>query len=204
MSIRKPLIIEFTGTPYSGKTTLIQFLRHQLESMGYSVETKDEAAEKVPACIPKKVWKRNVWITLGQLQALIETSCSSADIVLLDRGFYDSMFWANFLKTQDVCSDEESHSLATIIEEINNPFDLEPDHLFIIDVSASVSSKRKYKAKNGKSITSSIDIELYKTESEKFFKNINIPTFRLDTTSLTFTEMQEIVLDKIMGILKEM
>jgi len=206
MSIRKPLIIEFTGPPNSGKTTLIKFLRDLLESMGYRVEIKQEDAELVPACIPKKTWARNVWITHGQLQSLIETKHSTADVILLDRGFYDSMFWAEFLRVQNVCSDEDSSSLLKILDEMDKQFDLQPDYLFVIDVSTSVSLKRRYAANNEEPITLSTDsfINLYKEELEKFYAKVNTPILRVDTSSLTLIQVQEIVLDQIMGILKEM
>lgn len=205
MSIRKPLIIEFTGPPNSGKTTLIKFLRDLLESMEYRVEIKQEDAELVPSCIPKKTWARNMWITHGQLQSLIETKFSNADVILLNRGFYDSMFWAEFLRVQNVCSNEESESLLKILDEMDKQFDLKPDHLFVIDVSTPVSLKRRYAASNGEPIVLSTDsfINLYKEELEKFYKKVETPIFRLDTSSLSLIEMQQTVLDKIIGIIKE-
>lgn len=204
MNMRKPLIIEFTGPPNSGKTTLIKFLHDLLESMGYHVEIKQEDAELVPSCIPKKTWARNMWITHGQLQSLIETKFSNADVILIDRGFYDSMFWAEFLRVQNVCSDEDSKSLMKILNEMDKQFDLTPDHLFVIDVSTEVSLKRRYAASNGEPIVLSTDsfINLYKKELEKFYTKINTPMFRLDTSSLSLIEMQQIVLEHIIGILK--
>lgn len=205
MNIRKPLIIEFTGPPNSGKTTLINFLRNLLESMEYYVEVKQEDAELVPSCIPKKTWARNVWITYGQLQSLIETKFSKADIILLDRGFYDSLFWADFLKVQHVCTPEDSTSLLKILNEMDTQFNLKPDYLFVIDVSTTVSLKRRYAACNGEQIVLSTNefIDFYKDELEKFYKKIHVPMFRLDTSSLSLIEMQEIVLNEILKILKD-
>lgn len=205
MTIRKPLIIEFTGPPNSGKTTLIKFLHDLLESMGYHVEVKQEDAELVPACIPKKTWARNVWITHGQLQSLVETKFSNADVILLDRGFYDATFWAEFLNVQNVCSNEDSQSLMKILHEMDKQFNLKPDYLFVIDVSTSVSLKRRYAASNGEPIVLSTDafINLYKAELEKFYKKVETPIFRLDTSSLSLIEMQEIVLHKIIGLIKD-
>lgn len=205
MSIRKPLIIEFTGPPNSGKTTLIKFLHDLLESMEYHVEIKQEDAELVPSCIPKKTWARNVWITHGQLQSLIETKFSEADIILLDRGFYDSIFWAEFLKVQHVCTFDESTSLLKILDEMDNQFHLKPDYLFVIDVSTDVSLKRRYAASNGEPIVLSTNefINLYKDELEKFYKKVETPMFRLDTSSLSLIEMQEIVLNEILKILEK-
>lgn len=203
MNIRKPLIIEFTGTPNSGKTTLIKFLHDLLLSKGYHVEIKQEDAEIVPKCIPKKTWPRNVWITYGQLQSLIEAQYSEADIILLDRGFYDSKFWAEFLRIQDVCTEEESNALLKHLEDVDNQFHLKPDWLFAIDVSTEISLKRRYAAVNAEPVTLTTNefISLYKEELEKFYEHVDIPLFKLDTSELTLIEMQQLVLDKITEIL---
>ena len=69
---RLPLIIEFTGLPNSGKTTLIHNLQKTLENYELKIKVMQEDAELVPKEIPKKTWIRNVWITFGQLQSLLE------------------------------------------------------------------------------------------------------------------------------------
>lgn len=97
---RRPLTIEFTGLPNSGKTTLIHNLESSLLAQGINVQIMQEDAELVPKEIPKKTWIRNVWITFGQLQSLLEIPYSQADIILFDRGYCDALFWANFLFKQ--------------------------------------------------------------------------------------------------------
>ena len=206
MTMHKPLVIEFTGTPNAGKTTLIKFLADLLESMGYKVEIKQEDAEIVPSCIPKKTWERNLWITQGQIQSLLETKFSSADIILFDRGFYDSLFWAEFLSVQDVCTKEDSKTLIDFLESLNNKFSFKPDFLFIIDVSISVSIKRERVASPEKKyhvFSNDVFLSLYKKELEKFCSKINTPMFRLDTSNLSLIQMQEIVLNKIIEIISK-
>ena len=51
---KRPLVIEFTGLPNSGKTTLIHVLAEKLQEDGYKVKIMQEDAELVPKCIPKK------------------------------------------------------------------------------------------------------------------------------------------------------
>lgn len=89
---RRPLTIEFTGLPNSGKTTLIHNLESSLLVQGINVQIMQEDAELVPKEIPKKTWIRNVWITFGQLQSLLEIPYSQADIILFDRGYCDALF----------------------------------------------------------------------------------------------------------------
>ena len=141
---KRPLVLEFTGLPNSGKTTLIHMLAEKLQKDGYKVKIMQEDAELVPKCIPKKTWIRNVWITFGQFQSLLEIPYLDVDIVFLDRGFYDALFWANFLLKQNICSKKESDSLKRIIYELDTNFGIKPDYLFILDSSVEESLKRRY------------------------------------------------------------
>ena len=149
MNIRKrPLIIEFTGPPNSGKTTVIQSLKPALEKKGLRVDVKQEDAELVPKYIPKKTWIRNSWIAFGQLQSLIEAVSSDCDVVLLDRGFFDAIFWTDFLNSQNICTDFECFNMKKLFYDFDNSFHFKPDLLYIIDVSTEESLRRRYADSN--------------------------------------------------------
>ncbi len=201
MNIR-PITIEFTGPPNSGKTTLIHNLAKSLQEKGFSVKVMQEDAELVPKEIPKKTWARNAWITFGQLQSLIEIPYSDAQIILLDRGYCDALFWSKFLRLQNACSQEQSDSLYGILQEMNTQFNLLPDWLFIIDVSVEESIKRRY-ALGGEIILTNEDfISLYKSELDEFYKGITSFQWYLDTTNLQISDVYELALSKILDIMK--
>lgn len=201
MNIR-PITIEFTGPPNSGKTTLIHNLAKSLQEKGFSVKVMQEDAELVPKEIPKKTLARNAWITFGQLQSLIEIPYSDAQIILLDRGYCDALFWSKFLRLQDACSQEQSDSLYGILQEMNTQFNLLPDWLFIIDVSVEESIKRRY-ALGGEIILTNEDfISLYKSELDEFYKGITSFQWYLDTTNLQISDVYELALSKILDIMK--
>ena len=166
---RRPLTIEFTGLPNSGKTTLIYNLARKLKQDGIAVKVMQEDAELVPKEIPKKTWIRNAWITFGQLQSLLEIPYSNNQVILLDRGYCDALFWAKFLYKQDVCSKEQSESLLRILHEMNDNFNLLPDYLFIIDVSITESLKRRYAMGGEIVLTNEAFLTLYKNELQSFF-----------------------------------
>ena len=46
--MRKPFMVEFTGTPEAGKTTTIKNVANKLTNMGYRVSILQESAEKLP------------------------------------------------------------------------------------------------------------------------------------------------------------
>lgn len=201
MTIR-PITIEFTGPPNSGKTTLIHNLAKSLREKGLSVKVMQEDAELVPKEIPKKTWARNAWITFGQLQSLIEIPYSDAQIILLDRGYCDALFWSRFLRLQDACSQEQSDSLYGILQEMNTQFNLLPDWLFVIDVSVEESIRRRY-ALGGEIVLTNKDfISLYKSELDEFYKGITSFQCYLDTTDLKVSEVHELALSKILDIMK--
>lgn len=201
MNIR-PITIEFTGPPNSGKTTLIHNLANALQEKGFSVKVMQEDAELVPKEIPKKTWARNAWITFGQLQSLIEIPYSDNQIILLDRGYCDALFWSRFLRLQNACSWEQSDSLYGILQEMNTQFNLLPDWLFIIDVSVEESIKRRY-ALGGEIVLTNKDfISLYKSELDEFYKGITSFQWYLDTTNLSVLEVYNLALAKVLDILK--
>ena len=202
MTIRKPLVIEFTGTPNSGKTTLLKIMPEVLLSMGISVKVMQEDAEIVPRTIPKKTWIRNVWITLGQLQSLLESSYSDSDVIFLDRGFFDALFWADFLLYQGICSKEEADSLKRILDEMDKSFHLKPDVVFVFDVSTQESLKRRA-AQSVEPVTMSTDtfLDMYRAQINGFIDEISVPIRFFDTTNFSIIEMQEVVLKEIFAIL---
>ena len=205
MTMRKPLVIEFVGTPNSGKTVLISFLQGLLSSMDYKVDVMQEDAEIVPTCIPKKTFERNLWITNGQIQSLIESMFSSADVILFDRGFIDAKFWAKFLQIQNVCSAEDSQFLSDFLDNLDNMYHFSPDYLFVIDVSTAVSLKRRYANLQENEVlvfSNNAFIDLYRNELNKLCKDLTIPMFYLDTSDLSLIQMQEIVLNKVKEILE--
>ena len=194
-----PIIIEFTGLPNSGKTTLIYNLSKTLEESGLKVKIMQEDAELVPKEIPKKTWIRNVWITFGQLQSLLEIPyLKNYDVIFLDRGFYDAIFWAHFLYVQNICSKEQSDSLLKILEEIDYSFNLRPDFLFVVNVSAKESIRRRLAMEGEKPVLTNLDfLNLYQDELNKFYSKVLSPILYLDTTNMNISEVCSSAYEKL-------
>lgn len=206
--MRKPTTIEFIGTPNSGKTESINFLVKELAKMNLKVELKQEDAEIVPTYIPKKTWERNLWIAQGQVKSLIESKFSTSDVIFFDRGFFDAMFWANFLVTQGVCTKEASNVLKSFLCSLDSQFTFKPDFLFIIDVSNEVSIKRRCSASTYSEnevlvFSNNPFLDSYREELRKFYKTVDVPCFVLDTSNISIPEMHDIVLKKVKEILND-
>lgn len=89
---KRPLIIEFSGSPKSGKTTAIGVLSLFFRRNNFRVETFTERASISP--IAKKGHPDfNVWVSCASLQGLIESSEKDIDLFILDRGIFDALVW---------------------------------------------------------------------------------------------------------------
>lgn len=193
-------IIEFTGLPNSGKTTLIHRLAEELPKHGFTVDVMREDAEIVPNTIPKKTWARNMWITFGQLQSLITANHSVSDFVLLDRGIYDALFWAKFMNHQGACTNAESVSMTNILSELRDLYGLNPDYVFVINVSVEESVKRRMGISRDTVYSKNDFLGQYLDYQDKFFETVkgkaNIIT--IDSTHLSKEDLYKAVLEKIL------
>ena len=192
---KTPITIEFTGLPNSGKTTLIHSLDKTFSKDGFKVKIVRENSETVPKEIPKKTWERNTYITLGQLKSLIHLSFCDFDIIFIDRGFYDALFWTNFLNSQGVCSKEESIFMLNVLDGFNRTFNISPDILIVLDSSVEESLRRRNNQVGaGTPLLSKNDFLMaYKTNLLKFYDSVNTQKKYLDTTNLSIEEVEKLV-----------
>lgn len=188
-----PKIIEFTGMPNSGKTTLIHNLQRKLQAEhGITVSYQREDAEIVPNEIPKKTWDRNTWITFGQFQSMIQAKYAHTEVVLLDRGYFDAIFWAKFMQSQGTSTGKQSQGMLNILLQSYKNLELYPDALFLIDVSVEESLRRRALMEGASTYSKPDYLEKYR---EKFFqvfkayiendeehKAIHVPSYYFDTT----------------------
>ena len=94
MNERKPFIVEFTGTPEAGKTTVINILHEQLLKMGYKVKIYPESAENSPKFFPKECIEAKLWINFDTTKHVLEAPfLDEYDIILFDRGALDRLFF---------------------------------------------------------------------------------------------------------------
>ena len=202
---KTPITIEFTGLPNSGKTTLIHSLDKTFSKDGFKVKIVREDSETVPKEIPKKTWERNTYITLGQLKSLIHLSFCDFDIIFIDRGFYDALFWANFLNSQGVCSKEESIFMLNVLDGFNRTFNISPDILIVLDSSVEESLRRRNNQVGaGTPLLSKNDLLMaYKTNLLKFYDSVNTQKKYLDTTNLSVEEVEKLVHKYILDFSKK-
>src|SRR2546422_10700693 len=99
---RKPVVIEFAGTPKAGKTTSLGKLHAFLKRCGFKVEILVERASMCPI-LDKKHSNFNVWTACTTLSQVLEKTQSpprpdDPDILILDRGLFDSICWLTMME----------------------------------------------------------------------------------------------------------
>jgi len=80
---RRPFVLEITGTPKAGKTTLITLLKDFLRECGWRVHVLEERAGLCP--LPMKGhFFFNSWTTGAMLAGLLDATDRDDDLVILD------------------------------------------------------------------------------------------------------------------------
>lgn len=97
---RLPFVVEFSGLPKAGKTTIVKRTVNILTSLGFQCEVVAEAATtKIHRSFKKDLFVFNSLCSLENVAQLLKTLelAPSTDIVLFDRGVNDSIIWLRFL-----------------------------------------------------------------------------------------------------------
>ena len=136
---RRPINIEFTGTPEAGKTTQKTIISKWLQNNGYKVTTIQESAELIPAWLEKGSVEANRWMRIKCIGDLISANASDVDVVIVDRGIVDGLIWSKIYYTENKISFEEMKFYELWINEVK----LEPDLLlaFFLDPETSIQRR---------------------------------------------------------------
>ena len=99
---RKPVVIEFAGTPKAGKTTTLSTVQAFLKRCGFKVEVVVERASVCPIR-DKKHANFNIWTACTTLAQILEKTqtpprADDPDILILDRGLFDAVAWLGMME----------------------------------------------------------------------------------------------------------
>jgi predicted NUDIX family phosphoesterase len=98
---RRPIVLEFAGTPKAGKTTTISQITAFLKRCGFRVKVVVERASVCPIR-DKKHSNFNVWTACTTLAQILENTQEppgpeDPQVLILDRGIFDSICWLTFM-----------------------------------------------------------------------------------------------------------
>lgn len=141
---RRPVVIEFSGSPKAGKTSSITSLVQFLKRNNFKVKVIQEAASICPV-MDKHSPMFNLWTLCNSIASLIgvmESDTGNLDVVIIDRGIYDAMCWFKWL---DEKGKIEKEMLDTIQEFITMDRLIRyVDIVFSFSVEPNISIEREY------------------------------------------------------------
>ena len=188
--LRRPLLIEFCGSPKSGKSTTITSLNQFLKRNGFTTTVLTERASICPVSNKKDPFF-NIWTLTSAIAEIIEQlDKNNTDIIIADRAIFDALCWFEWLNKNDTIespylNEENYKSLISFIK-----MDLLKDYIdiiYVFKVDPKISIEREYSNlltdKRGsimkepvlESFRSSVD-NVIKTHREDFRKVITIDT----------------------------
>lgn len=196
----RPQIIEFTGTPVSGKTTCINSVDDFLRRSGFRVMRPQEGAEAVRG-IPRDSPRYNIATGIYALQIVLGAMYDrNHDVVLLDRGLHDAHAWMLYwqYKNQLIGTDKQMFQ-----QFFSHPLYLNAiDTCFYIFCGVDEVNRRKqegfagdYRPTGKGSFTSPEAIELLHTVFTASLQDFALSgnTIAMDTTKLTKAQMFNVV-----------
>ena len=112
---RRPIVIEFAGVPKAGKTTTLNTIHGFLKRCGFRVETVVERASVCPIR-DKKHFNFNIWTACTSLAQILEKtqdppSQNDPEILILDRGIFDSLSWMSMIEKMGRLRKEEREAI---------------------------------------------------------------------------------------------
>ena len=144
----RPVFVEFSGSPKSGKSTCIDIVAHFFRRVGFNVLAPTEGASKrTPYYLRSDLVAFNAWSASYALTHILEGLYHSDryHLAILDRGLFDALAWFQLLETRSEISDD--------VRQIVQDF-LRVDHwrsvidqVFLFKADSSTSMERENRDK---------------------------------------------------------
>jgi predicted NUDIX family phosphoesterase len=88
----RAFVMEFAGTPKSGKSTSVEGIRHFFSRHGFRVHVLVERASVCPIPMKGHLYF-NTWCATTMLAELLANVDTETDLIIVDRGLFDALVW---------------------------------------------------------------------------------------------------------------
>ena len=181
-------LIEFTGTPDAGKTTVISKIKEVLEERNNKVILLGEAnGLELPPQNLRDSLAYNEWVGENACKGILKALEENPDIILVDRGIIDFRFWNYLYQRNGKATEEEVKELQA--KELFQDKRLIPDLLVAVTVSIDEAINRNRKLVNKRNW-----VENHNLLFEEFYSSYRGTKVSLDTTRLSKEQVKEEVL----------
>lgn len=206
---KKPYVIEFTGTPRTGKTTLIKNIEDFFKKCNFSVTVLEEftTSDRYKKEIKPRLKNEyenivNMEIPKYVLEDLNTAINKKPDVILIDRSLLDRMIWVERLYNKEGISKENYDNyikeyIPIIRNKINIIIGTYTDSLTALkrDYKANLSlEKRRFLSKKNVDEYNSALVNV-----NKISKNNNINFNMYDTTTKSEREVSFEIIDAILS-----
>lgn len=106
----RPFVIEFAGTPKSGKSTSVEAIRHFFNRAGFRVHVLRERAEVCPIPMKGHLFF-NTWCAASMLAELLANVDTEADVIIIDRGIFDALVWLQMQEQRGELTGDEARAI---------------------------------------------------------------------------------------------
>lgn len=183
---KMPLIIELSGTPNSGKTSLIEEIDSAFRRYDIKCKVICESA-KYCKISNKKTPQFNYWTALETIQRIISVVDQGYKVILCDRGIFDAITWMKFYYNNKLIKKDDFES--TIKFYSLNIWRQFVQYVILITCSPNVAIERDSAYKEFKKYGTIVnletlqDINLAITESKEEYSHIFNNVLSYDTTN---------------------
>lgn len=209
---KKPFVIEFMGTPRTGKTTIINNLYDLFIKASIKVSMLEEftTSKKYKKEIKPNLKNQYKKIVNFEIPRYVkeELECEikkENDIILIDRSLFDRLIWVDRLHLKGELTKEEYEEYKKeYVPMIKNKIDI----IIGTYTDATTAIKRDYKAYlslEKRSFLNEENVNEYNTSLiniEKLSKNENINFYLFDTTNKSQRECTIDITNKILDCIK--
>lgn len=207
---RRPIVIEFCGSPKSGKTSCISSLNIFIKRNGFKTQVLTERASICP--IPNKHDPFfNIWTfsaSIAEMTEKLSLGIDSVDVIIADRGIFDSLSWFQWQRSKRYIDSDNYKSIKDFLTM--KMWRRYIDVIYVFKVEPQISMEREYAylltRKTGTIMNKKILNEYNKAldkstrESSRLFKRIE----EVDTSKHSQNEVSSMVTSTILSTLKDL
>ncbi|QQG46336.1 MAG: hypothetical protein HYY55_00610 [Candidatus Niyogibacteria bacterium] len=208
--IPRPLIIELTGSPNSGKTTLINGVDSIFRHSAFKVYRPQEGAEVFRALSRKTPLYNLTTGAYGLINVSSAATGRDHDVVLLDRALYDAHGWMIFWQRRGNLSKKE---MAEFQKFFTNTLILDFIDLCLYVICSPEEAKRRAKldaptiieSKEGSYTDLKTTGELVEIFSQSYeeMKGAGKPVILIDSTELSKPQMFDKTIEAVFNAIKD-
>jgi hypothetical protein len=136
----RAFVIEFAGSPKSGKSTSVEAIRHFFVRQGFRVHVLVERASVCPIPMKGHLFF-NTWCVCTMLAELLANVETETDIIIVDRGLFDALVWLTLQHQRGELTGDEAEIIENflLLERWRTLIDL----AVVMKVNAAEAIKRE-------------------------------------------------------------